>query len=88
MIEQGSLTSHSAIIAREIGIPAVMGAVQATQRIQPGERLWVDGNQGKVFRVSDQTDPLLTTLQPQYTATAVDNTPPAVSSSPPPSAPN
>ncbi len=51
VMEQGSLTCHSAIVARELGIPAVVGARQATTVIQPREFLWVDGDRGQVYRV-------------------------------------
>ncbi|MBD2778589.1 putative PEP-binding protein [Iningainema tapete] len=49
--EQGGLTSHAAILARELGIPAVVNASQATSVIQNGERLLVDGDTGEVYRV-------------------------------------
>lgn len=48
---QGSLTSHSAIVARELGVPAVMGVPQLPQQIQSGELLWVDGDRGRVYRL-------------------------------------
>ncbi|MBV8885705.1 MAG: phosphoenolpyruvate synthase [Chroococcidiopsidaceae cyanobacterium CP_BM_RX_35] len=48
--EHGGLTSHSAILAREIGIPAVVSATDATQLIQTGESLLLDGNRGEVYR--------------------------------------
>jgi pyruvate, water dikinase len=51
VMEQGSLTSHSAIVARALGIPAVVGARYATEAIQPGDFLWVDGDRGQVYRV-------------------------------------
>jgi len=50
--EQGGLTSHSAIVARELGVPAVMGVNAATQQIQSGELVWVDGDQGRVYRLA------------------------------------
>ncbi|MBF2027282.1 MAG: phosphoenolpyruvate synthase [Oscillatoriales cyanobacterium C42_A2020_001] len=50
--EYGSMTSHSAIIAREIGIPAVTGVPAITAQIQPGELLWVDGDRGKIYRLN------------------------------------
>ncbi|MDX2244358.1 MAG: putative PEP-binding protein [Leptolyngbyaceae cyanobacterium bins.302] len=52
ILEQGSLTSHSAIVAREIGVPAVMGVAEATQHIRSGELIWVDGDQGRVYRLA------------------------------------
>ena len=52
--EQGGLTSHAAILARELGIPAVVSAADATSLIQTGERLLVDGERGKVYRVKGE----------------------------------
>ncbi|MEW5858605.1 MAG: PEP/pyruvate-binding domain-containing protein, partial [Cyanobacteriota bacterium] len=49
--EQGAMTCHAAIIARELGIPAVVGAVGATQLIKTGDALLVDGDKGAVYRV-------------------------------------
>ena len=48
VIERGGMLSHGAIIAREYGIPAVVGAREATRRIQVGDRLRVDGDRGIV----------------------------------------
>jgi pyruvate,water dikinase len=44
----GGTMSHAAIVAREYGLPAVVGTGQATQRIKTGQRLRVDGNRGIV----------------------------------------
>ncbi|WP_017654955.1 putative PEP-binding protein [Fortiea contorta] len=49
--EQGGLTSHAAILARELSIPAVVSATDVTALIQIGERLLVDGDRGEVYRV-------------------------------------
>jgi pyruvate,water dikinase len=55
--EQGGLTSHAAILARELGIPAVVSAMDVTSLIQIGERLLVDGDRGEVFRIrADQQE--------------------------------
>lgn len=51
--EQGGLTSHSAILARELGIPAVVSAANATQLIQTGDSVLVDGDRGEIYRVSE-----------------------------------
>ncbi|AFY49154.1 phosphoenolpyruvate synthase/pyruvate phosphate dikinase [Nostoc sp. PCC 7524] len=48
---QGGLTSHAAILARELGIPAVVSATDATLLIQNGERLLLDGDRGEVYRM-------------------------------------
>jgi pyruvate,water dikinase len=48
----GGTMSHAAIVAREYGLPAVVGTGQATQRIKTGQRLRVDGNRG-IVRILD-----------------------------------
>lgn len=44
----GAPLSHAAIVARELGIPAVVGCGNATLRLKTGERVMVDGGQGIV----------------------------------------
>jgi pyruvate,water dikinase len=44
----GAPLSHAAIIARELGIPAVVGCGDATMRLMTGDRVRVDGGQGFV----------------------------------------
>jgi pyruvate,water dikinase len=46
--DSGGLLSHSAIVAREYGIPGVVGTREATVRIADGARVRVDGNAGEV----------------------------------------
>lgn len=48
VIERGGMLSHGAIIAREYGIPAVVGVPGATRLIQNGDSVRVDGDQGLV----------------------------------------
>ncbi len=55
--EQGGMTSHGAIIARELGIPSVVGVAAATQIIQNGELLTLDGNQGMIHRQQYEISP-------------------------------
>lgn len=52
--ERGGMTSHAAIIARELGIPAVVGATDITQLIQTDELLFLDGDQGEIHRLGRQ----------------------------------
>ena len=47
--EEGTRTSHAAILAHSLGIPAVMGAVGALSRIRPGTPLLIDGQSGAVL---------------------------------------
>jgi phosphoenolpyruvate-protein kinase (PTS system EI component) len=44
----GGSLSHAAIVARELGIPAVVGCGDATIRLKTGDRVLVDGRQGVV----------------------------------------
>lgn len=46
--ERGSLLSHTAIISREMGIPAVVGVRNATEVISSGDMVEVDGDSGTV----------------------------------------
>jgi pyruvate,water dikinase len=46
--DTGGMLSHPAIIARELGIPAVVGAGNATDVLKDGQRVTVDGNTGQV----------------------------------------
>ncbi|ATX66957.1 PEP/pyruvate-binding domain-containing protein [Roseinatronobacter bogoriensis] len=50
VVERGSLLSHSAIVARELGIPCVVGLKGATHWVADGETLTVDGATGEVER--------------------------------------
>ena len=54
--EQGGLTSHGAILARELGIPAVVSATGATTLLQVGEKLLIDGNKGEIYRLTEDEE--------------------------------
>jgi pyruvate,water dikinase len=49
----GGVLAHGSIVAREFGLPAVLGTGEASQRIRQGQRITVDGNQGLVFLEPD-----------------------------------
>jgi pyruvate,water dikinase len=71
--EKGGLTSHAAILARELGIPAVVSAKDATALIQTGASLLLDGDRGEVYRVrkedgESQEVPLITQATPKHKA--------------------
>ncbi len=53
VVDAGGTASHAAIVAREYGIPAVMGAGDATVRLRDGQRVLVDGTRGTVVRLDD-----------------------------------
>ena len=48
MTDSGGLLSHSAIVAREYGIPGVVGTREATVQIIDGAPVRVDGTAGEV----------------------------------------
>ena len=48
VLEHGGVTSHTAIIAKALGIPCVVGVVGALAAIPPGVDVWVDGTTGSV----------------------------------------
>ncbi len=48
--DEGGLTSHAAIVSREMGIPAVVGTENGTAKLQDGEIVTVDGSNGKVYK--------------------------------------
>jgi pyruvate,water dikinase len=50
----GGVLSHGAIVAREYGIPAVVGARNATGRLREGQRVMVDGSRGVVTLIEDE----------------------------------
>ncbi|MEK6925313.1 MAG: phosphoenolpyruvate synthase [Nanoarchaeota archaeon] len=47
--DEGGSTSHAAIISREMGIPAVVGTRNSTERLKDGQLVTVDGFTGRVF---------------------------------------
>ena len=48
IIERGSVLSHSAVIAREMGIPLVVGVRGLTEKVSDGAHVRVDGINGTV----------------------------------------
>lgn len=51
LIERGSTLSHSAVLARELGIPAVVGVPRLLEIVRDGERVRLDGGRGVVERL-------------------------------------
>lgn len=47
--DAGGKTSHAVIMARSLGIPAVVGTHDATERIKNGDTLLVDGHEGVIY---------------------------------------
>ena len=56
VLEVGGVMTHGSVVAREYGIPAVVCVLHATTTIRSGQRIEVDGDQGRV-RILDEGEP-------------------------------
>jgi rifampicin phosphotransferase len=54
VMEVGGMMTHGAVVAREYGIPAVVGVAQATSRLKSGQRVRVDGGRGVIEVLNEQ----------------------------------
>lgn len=69
VLEEGSLTSHTAVIARAMDIPALAKVDKATALIQPGDLLVLDAEGGSVYvRPNGQVEQALDAQIRQYVA--------------------
>ena len=53
LVERGSTLSHSAVVARELGIPAVVGVPGITKLLKDGDLIRLDGEAGTITRLED-----------------------------------
>ncbi len=53
LVERGSTLSHSAVVARELGIPAIVNIPGITKIIKNGERIKMDGAKGTIHRLDE-----------------------------------
>ena len=51
--EVGGLMTHGTVVAREYGLPAVVGVSNATRRIHDGQRIRLNGTDGYVEVLDD-----------------------------------
>jgi pyruvate,water dikinase len=76
--DTGGMTCHAAIVARELGVPCIVGARTATKDLKDGAIVTVDGTHGRVLsgRVADektggaQTNPVAAVAAPAVEVTA------------------
>ena len=54
VVEEGALLQHATTLAREFGVPAVVGVAGATGLFRDGDRLMVDGDAGEVALMDDR----------------------------------
>ena len=53
VMEVGGLMTHGAVVAHEYGIPAVVGVHQATQRLENGQRVRLNGSTGQIVLLDE-----------------------------------
>jgi phosphohistidine swiveling domain-containing protein len=53
IMEVGGMMTHGSVVAREYGIPAVVGVHQATLRLKDGQRIRLDGSSGRIEILSE-----------------------------------
>jgi pyruvate,water dikinase len=53
VMEVGGVMTHGAVVAREYGIPAVVGVDQATVRLVNGQRIRLDGFTGRIQQINE-----------------------------------
>ncbi|WP_152041981.1 phosphoenolpyruvate synthase [Salinigranum salinum] len=46
--DEGGMTSHAAIVSRELGVPAVVGSSSATRQLEDGQPITIDGDKGTI----------------------------------------
>jgi pyruvate,water dikinase len=61
VVERGSVLSHSAIVARELGIPAVVSVAGLTSWLSTGDLIEVNGTSGVVTRIAEVASPVTAT---------------------------
>lgn len=51
LTEIGGMLTHGAVVAREYGIPGVVGVTDATKILKTGDKIRVDGTRGYVLKL-------------------------------------
>ncbi|SDM35975.1 phosphoenolpyruvate synthase [Allokutzneria albata] len=67
--DEGGMTCHAAIVARELGVPCVVGTRTATSTLREGHQVTVDGKQGTVSAGAAQpvrTEPVSSPAMPAF----------------------
>ena len=53
VMEVGGMMTHGAVVAREYGIPAIVGVDQATTRLRTGQRILINGSSGEISMLDE-----------------------------------
>ena len=60
--DEGGMTSHAAIVSRELGVPAVVGCTDATTTLTDDQRISIDGDKGTITEgrkeTTDEREPI------------------------------
>jgi pyruvate,water dikinase len=48
--DEGGKTSHTAVVARELGVPCIVGVGNATQKLKTGDKITIDGDDGFIYK--------------------------------------
>ncbi|HEX7976241.1 MAG TPA: PEP-utilizing enzyme, partial [Anaerolineales bacterium] len=51
VMEVGGMMTHGAVVAREYGIPAIVGVDRATSRLKTGQRIYLNGSTGQIILI-------------------------------------
>ncbi|WP_340100227.1 phosphoenolpyruvate synthase [Salinibaculum salinum] len=54
--DEGGMTSHAAIVSRELGVPAVVGAEHATEQLDDGRVVTIDGEKGTIEAGAEEAE--------------------------------
>jgi pyruvate,water dikinase len=54
VMETGGMMTHGAVVAREYGIPAIVGVDKATQRLHTGQTIRMDGSSGQILILNNK----------------------------------
>ena len=57
VMEVGGLMTHGAVVAREYGIPAIVGVDRATERLRTGQRIEMNGSTGEIRLLDAAEEP-------------------------------
>ncbi|GBF08610.1 phosphoenolpyruvate synthase [Aeropyrum pernix] len=70
--DEGGMTAHAAIVARELGIPAVVGTGDATKKLKDGMLVTVDGSRGVVYAGAVKTEEAREEARPELGAAVAE----------------
>ncbi|MFC3957235.1 phosphoenolpyruvate synthase [Halovivax cerinus] len=61
--DEGGMTSHAAIVSRELGVPAIVGTTNATTVLEDGQQITLDGDKGQILagktvETDEETEPV------------------------------